>query len=134
MIRLPPRSTLFPYTTLFRSLGHVEAKVLIQGVFVALEKALHESLVDDGHGRGGFIVPCGKLAPTQDRHAKILKIVGAHAVPGRASFLVEFGRRMAGDHDELAPVVGKRVIESQSGTLNARETVELFFKLAVERG
>src|SRR2546430_10805330 len=44
MIRRPPRSTLFPYTTLFRS--------LIQGVFVALEKALHESLVDDGHGRG----------------------------------------------------------------------------------
>src|SRR3712207_9396846 len=25
MIRRPPRSTLFPYTTLFRSLGHVEA-------------------------------------------------------------------------------------------------------------
>src|SRR2546427_3620555 len=24
MIRRPPRSTLFPYTTLFRSLGHVE--------------------------------------------------------------------------------------------------------------
>src|SRR5690554_7263860 len=26
MIRQPPRSTLFPYTTLFRSLGHVSAK------------------------------------------------------------------------------------------------------------
>src|SRR2546422_4515151 len=25
MIRRPPRSTLFPYTTLFRSLGHEEA-------------------------------------------------------------------------------------------------------------
>src|SRR2546422_6703257 len=25
MIRRPPRSTLFPYTTLFRSLGHVAA-------------------------------------------------------------------------------------------------------------
>src|SRR2546421_3575980 len=25
MIRRPPRSTLFPYTTLFRSLGHQEA-------------------------------------------------------------------------------------------------------------
>src|SRR5208283_6214037 len=24
MIRRPPRSTLFPYTTLFRSLGHIE--------------------------------------------------------------------------------------------------------------
>src|SRR3712207_8491515 len=27
MIRRPPRSTLFPYTTLFRSLGHVAAPV-----------------------------------------------------------------------------------------------------------
>src|SRR2546426_7875243 len=26
MIRRPPRSTLFPYTTLFRSLGHVRAR------------------------------------------------------------------------------------------------------------
>src|ERR1700674_2098502 len=92
-------------------LGHVEAKVLIQGIFVALQKTLHESLVDNGHGRGGFIVRCGKRAPTQNRHAKILKIVGAHAIPGSACFLVEFGGRMAGDHDQLAPVVGKRVIE-----------------------
>src|SRR2546422_2174530 len=27
MIRRPPRSTLFPYTTLFRSFGHLELKV-----------------------------------------------------------------------------------------------------------
>src|SRR3712207_7120516 len=26
MIRRPPRSTLFPYTTLFRSLGHLRAR------------------------------------------------------------------------------------------------------------
>src|SRR5256885_11539063 len=26
MIRRPPRSTLFPYTTLFRSLGHLQRK------------------------------------------------------------------------------------------------------------
>src|SRR5256885_3612580 len=30
MIRRPPRSTLFPYTTLFRSLGHPE-RVVVQG-------------------------------------------------------------------------------------------------------
>src|SRR5687767_15206502 len=28
MIRRPPRSTLFPYTTLFRSTGNVQGKVL----------------------------------------------------------------------------------------------------------
>src|SRR3712207_7806540 len=29
MIRRPPRSTLFPYTTLFRSLGHLGGKRLV---------------------------------------------------------------------------------------------------------
>src|SRR2546430_17197275 len=38
MIRRPPRSTLFPYTTLFRSLGHVELEVA------------HDAL--EGGGRG----------------------------------------------------------------------------------
>src|SRR3712207_7462651 len=28
MIRRPPRSTLFPYTTLFRSVGHLGARVV----------------------------------------------------------------------------------------------------------
>src|SRR3989454_7215817 len=41
MIRRPPRSTLFPYTTLFRSLmrahpGRVIAKVGAEGVYCAL--------------------------------------------------------------------------------------------------
>src|SRR2546426_4772984 len=30
MIRRPPRSTLFPYTTLFRSLGELHAEILIK--------------------------------------------------------------------------------------------------------
>src|SRR3712207_8019268 len=29
MIRRPPRSTLFPYTTLFRSVGHLEAHLVL---------------------------------------------------------------------------------------------------------
>src|ERR1041384_8560419 len=31
MIRRPPRSTLFPYTTLFRSLRHPTAETLVDG-------------------------------------------------------------------------------------------------------
>src|SRR5687768_18204591 len=38
MIRRPPRSTLFPYTTLFRSLGNLAAIQVDQG---ALERADH---------------------------------------------------------------------------------------------
>src|SRR3712207_7470889 len=30
MIRRPPRSTLFPYTTLFRSLGHVVVSAVVE--------------------------------------------------------------------------------------------------------
>src|SRR3712207_7092063 len=37
MIRRPPRSTLFPYTTLFRSgLGHLEVDALLQQVGVLI--------------------------------------------------------------------------------------------------
>src|SRR2546429_1602534 len=32
MIRRPPRSTLFPYTTLFRSLGATNSQLLLDGV------------------------------------------------------------------------------------------------------
>ena len=38
--------------------GTIEAEVLIQRVFVALEKALHEGLVHDRHRRRGFVVGC----------------------------------------------------------------------------
>src|SRR3989454_9186080 len=31
MIRRPPRSTLFPYTTLFRSVGRLYAKAVVSG-------------------------------------------------------------------------------------------------------
>ncbi len=108
--------------------------MLIQRVFAALEKALHESFVDDGHGRGGFVVRRRKRAPAQNRHAEILKIVGAHTVPRGARLLVELGRRMASDHDEFAPVVGERVIEGETGALNAGETVDMIFKLAIKGG
>src|SRR5438552_12019131 len=40
---------------------------------------------------------------------------------------------MAGDHDEFAPVVGERVIERETGALNAGKTTEMIFELAIER-
>src|SRR5256885_12777678 len=36
MIRRPPRSTLFPYTTLFRSYAQTEADLPIEGAYVAV--------------------------------------------------------------------------------------------------
>src|SRR3712207_7256254 len=46
MIRRPPRSTLFPYTTLFRS--GVGAAQLLRDVGVGHRQALDVGLVDDG--------------------------------------------------------------------------------------
>src|SRR2546430_8135220 len=41
MIRRPPRSTLFPYTTLFRSLGAVQAVIVHRGAQVLARAGIH---------------------------------------------------------------------------------------------
>src|SRR5260370_11526503 len=46
MIRRPPRSTLFPYTTLFRSLAGAHAPTITGGAF-------WRALPPGGHGGGG---------------------------------------------------------------------------------
>src|SRR3712207_7065383 len=49
MIRRPPRSTLFPYTTLFRSLVRDEPHEPPCGFFYATSSASHPSLLSSGH-------------------------------------------------------------------------------------
>src|SRR5687768_18182990 len=44
MIRRPPRSTLFPYTTLFRSLGHLARFAMWQDDLTAATTYLNEAL------------------------------------------------------------------------------------------
>src|SRR2546426_5224529 len=48
MIRRPPRSTLFPYTTLFRSHGGMTARAVGQGIDQARRGAIHADPVLDG--------------------------------------------------------------------------------------
>src|SRR3712207_8142983 len=58
MIRRPPRSTLFPYTTLFRSAG--EGRVQDVG---SVTGALHQATVGDGEGGGvGEVLTGGEVA------------------------------------------------------------------------
>ena len=68
-------------------LRQVQAEVLLQRVFAAFEKAFHEGFVDDGNWGGGFVVGGGEGAAAQNRNAKVLKIVGADAIPRRAGFI-----------------------------------------------
>src|SRR3989449_7167133 len=58
MIRRPPRSTLFPYTTLFRSLGRQDAAVAGRAVHHRREGRDQVAGVDDDHvGPGVRDVP-----------------------------------------------------------------------------
>src|SRR3712207_7182568 len=54
MIRRPPRSTLFPYTTLFRSLAHEEPLAAVD----AARRPRHERAADQ-RGRDGIGVDDG---------------------------------------------------------------------------
>src|SRR3712207_6852391 len=65
MIRRPPRSTLFPYTTLFRSVGveHVAERV------------------DDGQRGDGGVA----RAPVREAHAALRPAVGPEELPDRRS-------------------------------------------------
>src|SRR5260370_30844559 len=53
MIRRPPRSTLFPYTTLFRSIAPfklaAKAPFLVTGASGSVGKAVVKRLLADGH-------------------------------------------------------------------------------------
>src|SRR3712207_3572261 len=70
MIRRPPRSTLFPYTTLFRShaKGDIVDTAVAAGKFNTLAAALKGAgLVDTLKGAGPFTV----FAPTDEAFAKL---------------------------------------------------------------
>src|SRR2546426_7505915 len=47
MIRRPPRSTLFPYTTLFRSLEELAQRAVTQSL-LALLRMVHHEVRDEG--------------------------------------------------------------------------------------
>src|SRR2546422_7464785 len=69
MIRRPPRSTLFPYTTLFRSLGRVED---------AAEGRLHAEQVEEARRglEGGQLLrpaPAGGAARRSEEHTSELQ-------------------------------------------------------------
>src|SRR2546422_2721622 len=55
MIRRPPRSTLFPYTTLFRSLAEVETDKAVMDLIARADGVLRQVAVTEGQ-----TVPVGR--------------------------------------------------------------------------
>ena len=58
MIRRPPRSTLFPYTTLFRSVEEIDTLNIRQASFLATKRAIFSlSKHPDAVLSDGFVIP-----------------------------------------------------------------------------
>src|SRR2546429_6429608 len=92
MIRRPPRSTLFPYTTLFRSGGSSARSCRLEGAFF-----LGGAAPEKGFGDAAAVVVCGASrkhegggsagGPLQDR--KSTRLNSSHGYISYAVFCLE---------------------------------------------
>src|SRR2546422_2724573 len=71
MIRRPPRSTLFPYTTLFRSLDEYRRRFAVRGKSRTLAEALKDADVFVGLSVGGIV--SGEMLTRSEEHTSELQ-------------------------------------------------------------
>src|SRR2546427_13207801 len=103
MIRRPPRSTLFPYTTLFRSLDVPSEGVAGKDVEGLVPVRVEVERIADPHGVAGGVVVLGDLLQLVRGEAVNPQILGhSAAVP-----LPSAEAPAASVVDELFPVGGK---------------------------
>src|SRR2546427_4881150 len=100
MIRRPPRSTLFPYTTLFRSLNHRFAGPFLNGELYALyfraqlHAAFERACIQDrkstrlnsSHSQISYAVFCLKKKKQSVRTQTAPELAAAVAVDARQSY------------------------------------------------
>src|SRR2546430_13617563 len=88
MIRRPPRSTLFPYTTLFRSLPQGLALVILDRVSLALGHDVDRRAVEGGRDlarvEGAVVV---RVVPGEDR--KSTRLNSSHSQISYAVFCLK---------------------------------------------
>src|SRR5256885_3911462 len=114
MIRRPPRSTLFPYTTLFRSLHGVEHLMLDgERIGTGLGKNQKRHAGPAVHERGRAVVGCSNLDPAdvaQPRDRKSTRLNSSHLVISYAVFCLKkkktdlSGIAIRGDESLLAQI------------------------------
>src|SRR5882762_8743120 len=80
MIRRPPRSTLFPYTTLFRTTGPAGAAMALRTVPVALEHARLVKKLSPGGWIVNFTNPAGLITQAIMSHTGA-RVVGICDTP-----------------------------------------------------
>src|SRR3712207_2062986 len=114
MIRRPPRSTLFPYTTLFRSLGFEVDRLGSEDLPLATEVYF---LRDDRQTRTGFLVEEGESTRFFDRDEESRMVLASSdggmyvALPaGRSVLEYHFEGALHGHTVKLMP--GMSLLES----------------------
>src|SRR3712207_7834306 len=91
MIRRPPRSTLFPYTTLFRSRDHPPVDLVRdRRVLLAVQRA------DDVDGPADLVRPCGRGRHLDGlrRDRKSTRLNSSHANISYAVFCLKKNKKM----------------------------------------
>src|SRR5258708_25586426 len=87
MIRRPPRSTLFPYTTLFRSTGATLAENLQDVAAYPDDQPIVRPLSDPIKKDSHLVVLHGNLAPEGDR--KSTRLNSSHQIISYAVFCLK---------------------------------------------
>src|SRR2546430_12004104 len=91
MIRRPPRSTLFPYTTLFRSLGPAGEDQDIVGERVLAWQQRADVLLQ----------PLLRLQTTEDEDRKSTRLNSSHSQISYAVFCLKKKKKPTGDNENL---------------------------------
>src|SRR3712207_6852948 len=93
MIRRPPRSTLFPYTTLFRSAQHVELGAFDVDLAEGRRSVVGDKLIERGDAYGDAAVPAHPCEPGRGSHGcqdrKSTRLNSSHANISYAVFCLK---------------------------------------------
>src|SRR2546429_3658403 len=97
MIRRPPRSTLFPYTTLFRSIDEAAREPPAHRVR-ELRGTADEVGID--HAGAGADLPAGDDHPEEDEDRKSTRLNSSHGYISYAVFCLKKKKKQENTHRE----------------------------------